>query len=276
MDYKTILVHVDGSRHAAARIRYAAALARDHDACLLGVAFTGVSRAVFPTGFDIRPDTLGASYFGPLAENCRRALAAFEVLAQEAGVAYEARTVCDQPDDGLAQLARFVDLLVLTQDDPDEAPAGNVVRIPDYVILHCARPVLVLPRDHVPTMPPRHVMLAWDGSKEASFAASAALPLSCRATAVTVTELADAADGDIDTRLADLRTWLARHGVKADVLAQGGQGDQGRALLDLARVHGYDLLVMGCYGHSRLRELCLGGTSRTVLEDASMPVLFAH
>ena len=276
MDYKTILVHVDGSRHAAARIRLAAVLARAHDAVLLGAAFTGVSRAVFPTGFDLKPDTLAADCFGALAENCRRALADFEAIAQQAGVAHEARAVCDQPDDGLARLACFADLVVVSQDDPDEAPAGSVVRIPDYVVLHCARPVLVVPRSDATTAPPQRILLAWDGSKQASFALGAALPLLARAAAVTVADLAGPESRDSATELADVQAWLARHGVRADALLRAGGHEPGAALLALARERGCDLLVMGCYGHSRLHELCLGGASRSVLADASIPVLFGH
>jgi nucleotide-binding universal stress UspA family protein len=276
MGYKTILVHADGSRHADARYRYAAALARAHGATLLAAAFTGVSRAVFPAGFDVRPDTLEASCFEPLAANARRALDACAAVAQEAGVACEQRFVCDQPDDGLALLARFADLVVVSQDDPDEAPAGSVVRVPDYVVLNAARPVLVVPRCGAPAAVPARVLVAWNGSKEASFALAAALPLLGLGAAVTVADLAGAAQDDYRAQLDEVAGWLARHGVHADTLVAPRTQDDGRALLDVARERGCDLLVMGCYGHGRLRELCLGGASRTVLAEATLPVLLAH
>jgi len=276
MACKTILVHADGSRHAAARIRYAATLARAHGAMLLGAAFTGISRAVFPDGFDNRPGTLAASCFEPLADNARRALDACAAIAEELGVACDRRLVCDQPDDGLARLARFADLVVVSQDDPDEAPAGSVVRIPDYVILNSARPVLVLPRCDTPAAVPACVLLAWNGSKEASFALAAALPLLQDAGTVTVADLASAAHYGYREQLDEVQGWLARHGVPADSLLAAAEGDHGRALLDLAQARGCDLLVMGCYGHGRLRELCLGGASRTVLTEATLPVLLAH
>jgi nucleotide-binding universal stress UspA family protein len=276
MDYKTIVVHVDESRHAPVRIRYAARLAREHGALLLGAAFTGVSRAVFPTGFDIRPATLEASYFEPLEDNARRALAVFDAIAAEERTAHDTRLVCDEPDDGLARLARFADLVVVGQDDPDEAPAGSVVRIPDYVILNAARPVIIVPRRaEAPALPGR-ILLAWDGGKEASLALSASLPLLERASAVVIADLAGTAGGDFQAQLADVRDWLVRHGIQADTLLGAAGRDSGEALLDLARAQGADLLVMGCYGHSRLRELCLGGASRTVLAEADIPVLLAH
>ena len=276
MDYKTVLVHVDESRHAPARIRYAARLAREHRALLLGAAFTGVSRAVFPTGFDIRPATLEASYFEPLEDNARRALAAFDAIAAAEGAAHDTRLVCDEPDEGLARLARFADLVVVGQDDPDEAPAGSVLRIPDYVILNAARPVVIVPH-RVESLPlPGRILLAWDGGKEASLALSAALPLLERAGTVVIADLADPAGGDFQAQLAAARDWLGRHGIEADMLLGTAGHDGGEALLDLARAQGAHLLVMGCYGHSRLRELCLGGVSRTVLAEADIPVLLAH
>ena len=276
MACKTILVHADGSRHAAARVRYAATVARAHGAMLLGAAFTGIPRAVFPEGFDNRPGTLAAGCFEPLADNARRALDACAAIAADVGVACDRRLVCDQPDDGLALLARFADLVVVSQDDPDEAPAGSVVRIPDYVILNSARPVLVLPRCDTPAAVPSRVLLAWNGSKEAAFALAAALPLLEGAGTVTIADLAGTARSEYREQLHELQGWLARHGVRADSLLAAADGDHGRALLDLARERGCDLLVMGCYGHGRLRELCLGGASRTVLAEATLPVLLAH
>ncbi|MCS0580771.1 universal stress protein [Massilia pinisoli] len=276
MDYKTIVVHVDESRHAPARIRYAARLAREHGALLLGAAFTGVSRAVFPTGFDIRPGTLEASCFEPLEVNARRTLTAFDAIAAEERTAHDTRLVCDQPDEGLARLARFADLVVVSRDDPDEAPAGSVVRLPDYVILNAARPVVIVPHRAEPPALPGRILLAWDGGKEASLALSASLPLLERASAVVIADLAGTAGGDFQAQLADVRAWLTRHGIQADTLLGAAARDEGGALLDLARAQGADLLVMGCYGHSRLRELCLGGASRTVLAEADIPVLLAH
>jgi nucleotide-binding universal stress UspA family protein len=276
MACKTILVHADRSRHAAARIHYAATLARAHGAMLLGAAFTGISRAVFPEGFDNLPGTLAASCFEPLADNARQALDACAAIAEDLGVACDRRLVCDQPDDGLARLARFADLVVVSQDDPDEAPAGSVVRIPDYVILNSARPVLVVPRCDPPAAVPARVLLAWNGSKEASFALSAALPLLQGAGTVTIADLASTAHNGYREQLDEVQGWLARHGVRAECLLAAADGDQGRALLDLARARDCDLLVMGCYGHGRLRELCLGGASRTVLAEATLPVLLAH
>jgi nucleotide-binding universal stress UspA family protein len=276
--FKTILVHVDQSSHAPARMRYAAALAHAHNAHLLGAALFGVARSIFPLGYESRPGTLEASYFDPLAQNAIRALAQFEAIATEMRVPHEARFVCDQADDGLARLSRFADLVVISQDDPDEALPALAVHLQDYVVLNSARPVLILPRTDAAPGAARDVLVAWDGGKEAARALAAALPLLRRATAVTVAALTgpDIGAAELESQRPDLLQFLGRHGVTAHMLVRDPQRDTGHELLDLAAELHCGLLVMGCFGHSKLRELCLGGASRAVLADARIPVLLAH
>lgn len=276
--FKTILVHVDLSVHAAARIRYAAALAQAHDACLLGAAMLGLSRAVFPHGYDCKPGTLAASCFEPMANNAKQALANFETIAGERKISYETRFVSDEADNGLTQLGRFADLVVISQDDPEESMPDMAVQLPEYLILNCARPVLLVPRiDPVPRPHPK-VLVAWDGSREASRALATAVPLLRRAAEVTVVALAareEDADEFRDQQTA-LLAFLGRHEVRPGFLIRELHGDAGYVLLALAGELHCDMLVMGCYGHTRLRELYMGGASRTVLADANIPVLLAH
>jgi nucleotide-binding universal stress UspA family protein len=271
-------VHVDGSVHAPARIRYAAALAHATGAHLVGAAPLGISRSVFPHGYEEKPGSLGASYFEPLADNARRALAAFADIAGAMGVRHESRFVCDQADDGLARLARFADLVVISQDDPAEAMPAMAVRLPDYLVLNCARPIIVVPRTDPAPWHGAQALVAWDGGKEASFALSASLPLLRRSAGVVVAAVrpSDPADPAFEEEVADLMHFLARHYVNARLVTRDGWRDPGHDLLALATELDCGLLVMGCFGHTRLRELCLGGASRTVLADAAIPVLLAH
>lgn len=272
MRFKTILVQVDLRRHAQSRIRMAAGLARTHGATLLGAAMTGMPRAMFPPGEDS----------GPLVSHARQALSCFEAIAAEAGVAWETRLVHDQVDDGLARMARFADLVVTSQDDPDEPLSGGPVGVPEYVIMNSSRPVLVVPRTvRLTTAPPaagHTVLLAWDGSREAAFATHAAMPLLCRAAAVTVVTLtgpglaAPDAGGDKD----ELLGYLKHNDVYADCITQAASAAPGRDLLAVAAAQGCNLLVMGCYGHGKWREFFLGGASRTVLAEAAIPLLLAH
>ena len=278
MSYKTIVVHADLSRHAAARIGLAAELARLHGAHLIGVAATGVSRDVFPHGYHARPGSLEASYFDPLQEKAARALEEFSAIAAGAGVSSEGRLVCDLASDALARTGRFSDLVVVNQDDPTEAFGATVDRIPEYVVFTCGRPVLVAPCAPVAAQAGKHVLVAWNGSKESSAALFGAMPLLRGAVRVSVVSFRMAegtALPDAQER-ADLTASLARHGIRAELVVSDRGIDGGRALLAMAQQDGYDLLVMGCYGHSQFRELVLGGVSRTVLQSATVPVLMAR
>jgi nucleotide-binding universal stress UspA family protein len=278
MSYRNVLVHVDESVHAPARMHYAAALAHAHGARLTGAAMFGVSREVFPHGYDIRPGTLAASCFEPLADNAKRALARFEAIAAERRVDCETRFVCDCGDEGLARLARFADLVILSQDDPAESLPDMATRMPEFVVLNCARPVLVIPRrDPAPYHNPG-ILLAWDGSREASSAMHAAIPLLRRAGAVTVVALTGPhhTEDDLAAEQPDLIRFLAGHHITAQVISREATHDSGHQLLAVAGELGSGMLVMGCYGHSRVRELYLGGASRTVLADAEIPLLLAH
>jgi nucleotide-binding universal stress UspA family protein len=276
--FKTILVHVDLSAHAPARMRYAAALAHAHGAHLIGAATFGVSRNVFPKGYDARPGTLSASYFDPLADNAGRALSDFEAIASSLQVPHDSRFVCDQADDGMALLARFADLVVISQDDPAESMPDMAVHLPEYVILNSARPVLVVPRTDPSPNGSHKVLVAWNGSKEASCALGASVPLLRKATGVTIVALTgpEATEEEFEAQRPELVGFLGRHSVTADFLIRAPKQDVGLELLALARELDCGVLVMGCFGHSKFRELCVGGASRTVLADAGIPVLLAH
>ena len=281
MRYKTVLVHADLSRHAPQRIELAAAISAEHAAHLVGAAMTGISRAVFPQGWKVEPGTLLASYVEPLAQSARRALDGFEHIARRHGLSHESRLVCDQVPDGLALLARFADLVVVSQDDPDESlgylPPGSPM--PEYVIATAARPVLVVPcKAPAPPVCPRHALLCWNGSREAATAMAAAIPLLQRAPRTTLALFSSSFPGELagEQELADAQAYLRRHAVHAEVALRDPQRDTGRAILALAAELGCDLVVMGCFGHSRFQELLLGGASRTVLQQASLPVLMAR
>ena len=281
MRYKTVLVHADLSRHARQRIELAAALCAEHAAHLVGAAMTGITSAVFPHGYNVPSGTLLASYVEPMAHSARRALDEFEQIARRHGVSHESRMLCDQAPEALALLARFADLVVVSQDDPDESLgyAPTASRMPDYVVLNAGRPVLVVP--HTPAAAlacPRKVLLCWNGSRQAASAMAAAVPLMQRAPHTTLAVFAPPGTSDCagDQELADALAFLQRHAVHADVLVREPQRDTGRALLALAAGRGSDLVVMGCYGHSRFQQLLLGGTTGTVLRDADMPVLMAR
>lgn len=279
MSYKTILVHVDQSRHAGARIERAAAIAIAENAHLIGVALTGISRFAYkPGGTDLQDPNLSA-YLDCLHARGRHALAQFEQAARQMGVlSVETRLVDDDAAAGVSLQARYADLIVLGQSDPQEPSPSVLPDFPEDVMLHCGRPVLLVPYAGQPQPGPARVLLAWDASMEAMRAVGGAMPLLRRAARVDVAVFNPQALGDAHGAMpgADIALYLARHGVQVDVTQQDTDIDIGNALLSLAAERGSELIVMGGYAHSRLREIMLGGATRTVLASMTVPVLMAH
>lgn len=279
MSYHTILVHADLSRHAPGRIRLAARVANAEGAHLVGVAMSGISR--FASG-DTTADlarSIVAGYLDTLYDNANRALDQFESIAREAGVAsFERRLVSDDPEGGLVLQARFCDLVVISQTDPDHSVPGVVHDLPEYVVLNCARPVLIVPYAGQFERIDGKALVAWDGSMEATRAMTSAIPLLRYASEATVMVFNSPTlpDAPGAPERADLAAFLARHRVRAGVLAQTTELDTGDALLSLAADLQSDLIVMGAYGHTRFRELLLGGATKTVLRTMTVPVLMAH
>lgn len=268
MSYKTIVVHVDDSIHAAERIRIAAALAAEHGAHLIGVAATGVSRFAHPDSWPA--PAAGAS------DRARAALQAFDQRARAAGLAaFESVLDDDDAAGALALRARYADLAVVSQTDLDIPEARVGTGLPEYLMLNTGRPVLIVPYAGAFRTVGATPLVAWDESLEASRAVAAALPILERARSVTVAEFnAAAAEGRQPGQ--QIALYLARHGVRCEVSAQASPLAVGPGLLSLACDLGSDLIVMGGYGHSRLREMLLGGATAAVLESMTVPVLMAH
>jgi nucleotide-binding universal stress UspA family protein len=119
-------------------------------------------------------------------------------------------------------------------------------------------------------------LVAWNGSMEAARAVSNALPLLRRAARVVVAHFHTGEQDEPPAQSTDLLAWLARHGVVAELHEQRTGHDTGDALLSLAADQQSSLIVMGGYGHTRFRELMLGGMTRTMLEKMTRPVLMSH
>ncbi|WP_317202946.1 universal stress protein [Janthinobacterium sp.] len=289
MSYKTVLVHVDDGARAGVRVDAAAAIARAHGGHLLAVALTGVSRLLHQDLGAAAADPHLALHLDVLRGRAGAALDGVADRIAAAGLAgHESRIVDDEAGGGLCLLARYADLLVIGQLNPAR-PSSAVMRdFPAYVLLHAGRPVLIVPYAGAAAMPPRCALIAWNASREASRAVQAALPLLRRAERVDILVLdaprrADARGADAGAAAgAELAAYLRRHGVACGLAlrraaqAPGRPGDCGETLLSHAADLGADVLVMGAYGHSRLRESVLGGATRTVLERMTLPVLMAH
>jgi len=299
MAYKTILVHVDDAPHSAARILLAGELALQEGAHVVGVATTGISRFLYQNETVDDKDPNLARHLDILRERARQALAEFAPRLQSLGVqSYEERLLDDEAAAGLNLQARHADLVIVGQLDPN----GRGPDVPADVVVGSGKPVLVMPftartsaaiavtRDGIASpggpAPARHILVAWDASREASRALQDALPLLRRADSVTVAIFdAEARPGVFgDPAGTDVLAWLERHGVVAKLVLGHGErqgllkrsGNVGERLLVLAAERDCDLLVMGAYGHSRFRETLLGGVTRSMLDAMTLPLMMSH
>jgi nucleotide-binding universal stress UspA family protein len=279
MAYKTILVHVDETRATAERIKLAAHLALASGAHLTGVAFTGVSRFLFQPGAMEMDDPSLSAQLSMLRERGQRALSQFDRLVLGADVeTHETRVVDDEAGAGMVLQARYSDLVILGQYDSEERTPSVMPDFPEFVIINSGRPVLVVPHAGRFSVAGNRVLVAWDASVEATRAVTAALPILRRSALVRVVVINAEGGGDAhgEEPGADIALFLARHGVNVEVLQRKAHGDVGEALLASATELDADLMVMGGYGHSRFREVLLGGATRSVLEKMTLPVLMMH
>jgi nucleotide-binding universal stress UspA family protein len=202
------------------------------------------------------------------------------IIGRTSVTSFEKQLVDDEAAGGISLHARYCDLTVVGQEDPQEPSPALMSGFPEYVAMSSGSPTLVVPNIGNFSTVGERVLIAWNASIQALHAVRGALPLLRRASSVEVVVFNAASRRDVygDEPGADIALFLTRHGVKVNVMQEeiGSEVDVGNALLSLAAGLGADLLVMGCYGHSRFREMLLGGATRVILESMTLPVLMAH
>ena len=280
MSYKDLLVVLGSDAASRGRMALAAALSERFAAHLVGL---------YPFPVPDIPRTLGyynPSLFDPIfrelrekaQEVCDREREAFEHATSLRGLSAEWR-VTEGLEADPAVHARYVDLTILGQLDPDGGDTELIRPRPDLVALASGRPILAVPYAGQFETVGRRVLIGWNATREATRAVNDAMPLLAGADVVTVLTI-DAREGpDAHGELpgADISLHLARHGVKATIERTVSAGvPAGEVLLSRAADLGADLLVIGAYGHSRMRELLLGGATRSILQSMTVPVLMSH
>lgn len=281
MRLKDILVHLDATERSQERLRLAIGLAQRHEAhltCLyvVDVPFPGLAigdaggAAALPVLIDqMRRDAL---------EEAARAEASFRERLRREDVAAEWRLAEGVTPEQVALHARYADLVVVGQADPENGPP-NATAVLEAALFSSGRPVLVVPYAGRFEALGRRVLVGWNASSEAARAVNDALPLIAQAEATTVFAANPrlGLGGHGEEPGADIALHLARHGLQVTVehTVTSGVSD-GEALLSRAADLSADLLVVGAYGHSRVRELVLGGVTRTLLRHMTLPVLMSH
>lgn len=277
MAYKTIAVWIDPQRSAPVDAAIKLALA-------FGAHLTGLNHVdVIRLPPYIRAhlgEELARQQVQRAESDAAAAGAGFETLAQRAGLTgVEVRRLVGEPVQGLVTSARYADLIVMGQVDMEMADGSEKRDFPDHAILGCGRPTLMIPYAGSFDAFGEHAVVAWSATRESTRAVTDALPLLQRAKKVTII-VGDAKPGSGGHGAmpgADIAVYLARHGVKVEVSQERTAGiDVGSLLLSRIADLGADLLVMGGYGHSRMREMVLGGVTRTILREMTVPVLMSH
>ncbi len=279
MSIKNILVYVDDSEQVDGRLDVAVGLARTHDAHLA---------AIYPIPEPYIPAYVGGGYIPAeviesqadrARERAAEAKIRFDERMGRLGIEAEWRENEGYAAEVVSLNAKYADLTVVGQANPNDPQNYPNPGLPAEVALGAGRPVLVVPYIGATLEVGKNVLVAWNGSREATRAVNDALPILKRADKVTV--LAEnprsggSDHGDIPS--ADISLHLARHGVKVEASQTVSDDiDVGDILLSRISDLGADLAVMGAYGHSRMRELMMGGVTRDLLRHMTIPVLMSH
>lgn len=266
--FRSILVHVDGTG-AEARVRLAARLAQQGGALLIGAiarlpaplveVYAGGAAMISAGLMDVADDITKDAFKAAEAE-FRNALTGFSLET-------EWRTAIDFPAGAIAEMAAAADIVVIgPTSSADTFDAGDL-------IMRVGRPVLVVPTDK-DQLNAENVLVSWKNTREARRALSDALPFLREAKQVTLLHVGERTEDDPAT--ADAVALLARHGIKVAVETTSGKASAAEEIGAIAGRKQCGLIVLGAYGHSRLREWAFGGVTRELLKTSPIPCLFSH
>jgi nucleotide-binding universal stress UspA family protein len=275
--FRTVLVHLDNTKGSTARLRFAASLAREFDAMLVGI-----TAALPHMPVEIYESAMGTAVVDPdyidydrrrLEGEFAKTADAFKRETEKAGLETAWRASFEPTSDAIVRAAVAADIVVVGRGDG--APIANMqTAAPGEIVLRTGRPVLIAPEGQEACRP-TSIVVAWKDSSESQRAIADAIPFMKRASQVTVVAVREHKD-DNTPGLDDALGFLLRHGIAAKSRVVDGKNGAGPDLLELARTVKADLVVAGAYGHSRWREWAFGGVTRELLLRAPVPCLFSH
>jgi nucleotide-binding universal stress UspA family protein len=292
---RDIILVLDDSAPSEIRLDIAIALAQQHDAHLTGLSALDL---LMPTRAAVQPrgnpaeDTEPASVLwraGPpidypeadtqSAEEAERIEAMFRERLRFSHLQGDWRMASGKVSETVVRQARHADLVILGQVDPAHPPPPAGRQLVEDVLMTSGRPILVIPYIGRFETLGTNILVGWNTSREAARAVNDAIPFLAKAASVTILEANPVGRklGTDDATSADITRHLARHGISAETartaIASISAAD---ALLSYVSDISADLLVVGGYGHSRLREFILGGVTRELLRHMTLPVLMSH
>jgi nucleotide-binding universal stress UspA family protein len=276
--FKDLLVVLDTSEHCATRLDVGTALASRFGAHLTGLYTSPPPQVPAMIEAQLTPELVELQ-MRTLAEATERVQELFKRSGEGPGFTTEWRVREGEAGEIATLHARYADVAIVGQMNPDDDALGSTGDLPERVVLGAGRPALVVPYAGTFKTVGQRVLVAWNASREATRAVNDALPLLQGASKVTVLTInpRGGLHGDGEVPGADIALHLARHGVRAEASALKSEDvDIGAMLLSQAADLDADLLVMGAYGHSRLREVILGGATREILRSMTVPVFLSH
>lgn len=268
---KSLLLYANFDPGLEARLQAALDLVRTFDGHLACIQVT-------PYDSFIMGDPFGGVYALPtVIEQVQRVAdeqrGQVEARLRGEGVSWEWLRFDGAPAQVIVDRARLADLIVLSLPGSDATAAGPQAIAAD-VMVHARTPVLAVPAGGRGVSAAGRAMVAWDGSLEASHALRLTMPMLKRAEAV---EVVTVTEGETEFPATDACRYLARHGIEAQLTEWPRQDrSTAAALIDAAGALSAAYVVMGAYGHTRLREAVLGGATRDMLHHSPVPLLMAH
>lgn len=269
---RDIVVHIPVDRSAQPVIDCAVSMGGIFDAHLDGIA------CVYPTFDPVTVLEVSIAATHSNMESAASALDQFEIAARRFGISHGVRCISNVSHAGtpiLTKISRLYDLSIVAQPDYSEPSQGD--QLPEAILFNSGRPMLMVPYIHAGPLKLDRVLICWDGGRPASRAIHDAMPFLHRAKAIDVVAVNED-NATVDEASSEaLQTHLARHDLSADVhRIATNTGNIFNAILSLAADKDTDLIVMGGYGHSKLRESIMGGVTRGMFESLTVPALISH
>jgi nucleotide-binding universal stress UspA family protein len=274
--FRDIAVLLPVDRPAGALIDCAASVATLFESHLDGIAC--VYQALNPMIASEAAAVVMAAEYDTSAERAAAVLDQFEIVTRRLDIPHDARSTFDvsyAATRAVTEMSRLYDLNIVAQ--PDRSNPSQTDFMSEAVLFGSGRPMLMVPYIARAPIKTDRVMICWDGGLPAARAAHNAMPFLRKAKAIDVLTINEKADAASQASSAALLTHLARRDLAARLhQTTADPGNIHNAILSLAADNGTDLIVMGGYGHSRLREFILGGTTRGMFESLTVPALFSH
>ena len=274
MAVRNILVQIDDDSRNSVRITLAANLAERHGAHLTGLFAYACLPGTYPYVEGVVGQEMLRRYEAATHETADKLRAEFEYLATSAGLSHEWRMKEEAAQPVLATQARYADFAVVSQTADRVSASRRSYDLAEEVVMVSGSPIIVVPYAGTFDDAVEKVVIAWNGSRECSRAVRDAMPVLRVVDEVTLFSVNPDHDHLPGTEIA---SYLARHGVKTEVRHTiVSEIDVGDAILNAVSDHAADLLVMGAYGHARLREFVFGGATRHILRHMTAPTLLSH